>query len=279
MQPPMTALETFLLRNEFRHITPLKAVRMLGSRLGSVYLRVMDETAYLLWSMRDASHYDSAKYPTAHVVFYPALNEPSTAAMLDACAEAILDEARGRVFVVKTIEPRLVNALRAAAPSARVSYERALCTFSVTGDAAIHSSALAVTDAAHHIRTTATITDEARPLLDAHNNYSAGELGTMFADGNGRCFVSYHLDRAVAVALSFANSPSLYEIGSLYVAPDARRGGHATTLVHAALADLNSRGLAVRYVVDATNTPSIALAERCGLREAMRLEHWLVAGG
>ena len=269
-------LESFLQTDELRHITPLKMLGLLGAQVRSQQLLIADETAYLLWSPRTASQYDSAKYPAAEVVFYPALGAAPSAAMLDICARVMMDEARGRVFVVKTIEPRLLDALRATVPMAGVSYERALCTFTVASDSALYSPATAAT---HEIRTTASIADEARPLLEAHNVYSDGELQTMFASGCARCFVSCQVDRAVAVALSFANSPSLYEIGSLYVAPDARRGGHATALVHAALADLNSRGLAVRYVVDATNTPSIALAERCGLREAMRLEHWLVAGG
>ena len=278
MQSRPNTIEYFLHQNELHHITPLKVLGLFGSQLRSVPLSVADGTAYLLWSRRDASQYDSAKYPTADVVFYPALVAAPTPAMLSVCARAIFDEARGRAFVVKTIETRLLDALRVAAPAARFNYERALCTFTVAGRAAVQSPALAVTRAVRQIRSTITITDEAQPLLDAHNVYSASELQTMFADGNGRCLVSFDGDHAVAVALSFPNSPSLYEIGSLYVSPAARRCGHASALVRAALADLAARGLAVRYVVDATNAPSIALAERCGLREVMRLEHWLVAG-
>jgi len=277
MQSRPNTIEYFLHQNELHHITPLKVLGLFGSQLRSAPLRVAAETAYLLWSRRDLSQYDTAKYPTADVVFYPALIAAPTPAMLDVCARAILDEARGRAFVVKTIETRLLDALRVAAPAARFNYERALCTFTVAGDAAVQSPATAVIRAAHQIRTTTTITDEAQPLLDAHNVYSASELQTMFADGNGRCLVSFDGDHAVAAALSFPNSPSQYEIGSLYVSPDARRCGHASALVRAALDDLAARGLAVRYVVDATNAPSIALAERCGLREVMRLEHWLVA--
>ena len=276
MKTPADTLATFLHQNELRHITPLKVLGLFGTQLQSVSLRVADDVAYLLWSRRDVSQYDSAKYPSADVVFYPALNVAPSAAMLDVCARAILDEARGRNFVVKTIEPELVVALRALAPTAHFNYERALCTFTVAPDAG--TSAAGAAASAHNVRVTRAITDEARPLLDAHDVYSTGELETMFADENGRCFVSFDGDVAVGVALSFPNSSSLYEIGSLYVAPVARRAGHASALVRAALADVAARGLAVRYVVDATNAPSIALAERCGLREAMRLEHWLVAG-
>ena len=105
----------------------------------------------------------------------------------------------------------------------------------------------------------------------------------MFADGSARCLLRFDGDgdeadrHPVAIALSFPNTPTLHEIGSLYVAPHARRAGHASALVHAALADIALRDLAARYVVDATNAPSIELAKRCGLREVMRVEHWLSA--
>ncbi len=274
MQTPADTLESFLNQNELRHITPLKVLGLLGSQLHSVPLRVADEAAYLLWSMRDTNQYDSAKYPTADAVFYPAVNVSPSPAMLEACARAILDTAHGRTFVMKTIEPQLVVALRALAPTAHVSYERTLCTFTAAPDEiALASGAIS---SVHNLRVTSVITDAARPLLDAHNVYSADELETMFARGNGRCFVIFDGDRAIGVALSFSNSSSLYEIGSLYVAPAARRNRHASALVCAALADLVARGRTVRYVVDTTNAPSIALARHCGLREAMRLEHWLV---
>lgn len=276
MQTPAATLKTFLHQNELRHITPLKVLGLFGEQLRAVPLRVADEVAYLLWSQRDVSQYDNAKYPSADVVFYPALDVAPSAAMLEVCARAILNEACGRTFVVKTIEPPLIAALRTLAPIARFTYERALCTFTVTPDASATASRAMASE--RNIDVTSVISDAARPLLDAHNVYSAGELETMFADGSGRCFVSFDGDVAVGVALSFPNSSSLYEIGSLYVAPAARRAGHASALVRAALADVAARGLAVRYVVDATNAPSIALAERCGLREVMRLEHWLVAG-
>ena len=99
----------------------------------------------------------------------------------------------------------------------------------------------------------------------------------MFADGSARCLLSFGDDELepAAIALIFPNTRTLHEIGSLYVAPDVRRAGHARALVRAALADVAARNLAVRYLVDATNVPSITLAQRCGLREVMRLEHWL----
>jgi ribosomal protein S18 acetylase RimI-like enzyme len=280
MNSPANSLDSFLHQDEFRHITPLKLLTLFGSRMSCIPLAVGAETAYLLWSQRDVSHYDSAKYPTADLVFYPAFDDAPSAAILNACARAMLIEAVGRAFVVKTIELALIDALRAAAPQANFNFERALATFTTfatPSNAIVAASRLSVEPL--DVRAAPAIPEAARSLLDAHNVYSASELETMFTGRDGRCFVSYRDQRAVAVTLSFSNSRSLYEIGSLYVAPTARRAGHASALVCAALADLSARGLVARYVVDATNAPSIALAERCELREAMRLEHWLVTGG
>jgi hypothetical protein len=69
MQTPATTLESFLRQNELHHITPLKVLGLFGSQLRSVPLRVAGETAYLLWSRRDASLDDCAKCPTADAVF------------------------------------------------------------------------------------------------------------------------------------------------------------------------------------------------------------------
>ena len=148
---------------------------------------------------------------------------------------------------------------------------------SFTPDAAIENYADDVTTVTASIQTTNHIPASARALLAAHDVYSDSELATMFADGSARCLLSFDSDESEpeAIALTFPNTRTLHEIGSLYVAPHVRRAGHASALVRAALTDVAARNLAVRYLVDATNVPSITLAQRCGLREVMRLEHWL----
>jgi ribosomal protein S18 acetylase RimI-like enzyme len=118
------------------------------------------------------------------------------------------------------------------------------------------------------------ILQAAWPLLEAHNAYSRDELDGMFADGTARCWLRFVGNEAVAALLTFANSKTLHEIGSLYVHPSARRAGHAQALVRAALDDIAARGLKVRYASDATNSASISLAQQCGLHEVLRAEHW-----
>ena len=269
-------LTQFLNEDELRHITPLKMLGLYREHMWVVFVSAGTEQAFLMLSPRAASRWDTAKYPSASLVIFPVLSASPSAAMIDACVAAILENAGAEAFVVKSCELLLIAALRAASPD--LSYQRALLTFTHDGEDGAESVASVLKST---VRITTHIPPEALSLLAAHDVYSASELDTMFVDGSARCLLRFDGDEAdrhpVAIALTFPNTPTLHEIGSLYVAPLARRAGHASVLVHAALADVARRDLAARYVVDATNARSIELATRCGLREVMRLEHWLSA--
>lgn len=263
--------ESLLSQDELRHITPLKMLGLYREHIRLVPVEVGAQRAFLMLSPRAASQYDTAKYPSASLVVFPALPASPSAAMIEACVAAIIENAGAETFVVKACELELIATLRVALPA--LNYQRALLTFT-PGEKDV-ARLVNTVSANCAVQVTAHISPEARALLAAHDVYSASELETMFADGSARCLSSVDDDQLVAIALSFPNTPTLHEIGSLYVAPQARRSGHASALVRAALAEIAARNLEVRYVVDATNTPSIELATRCGLREVLRLEHWL----
>ena len=201
------------------------------------------------------------------------LSASHSAALIDVCARAILQQAGTDSFVVKTCDLPLISALHTLRPT--LTYQRALCTF--TPDATVHVEPDRLANAIVLVQVTDHVPSSARVLLAAHDVYSDGEQAVMFSDGSARCLLSFSVDadEPAAVALTFPNTRTLHEIGSLYVAPHVRRARHASALVRAALTDVAARNLAVRYLVDATNVPSITLAQRCGLREVMRLEHWL----
>ena len=267
----------FLNEDELRHITPLKMLGLYREHMRLVPVDVGAEQAYLMLSPRAASQWDTAKYPSASLAIFPVLSASPSAAMIQACVAAIVENAGDETFVVKSCEIGLIEALRSALPA--LNYQRALLTFTPGGEDGAGFIKPACVKAV--VQVTCQIPPNARALLAAHDVYSASELETMFAEGSARCLLTFDGDNAghhpSAIALSFPNTPTLHEIGSLYVAPHARRTGQASALVRAALADIASRSLAVRYVVDATNAPSVELATHCGLRKAMRLEHWLSA--
>jgi ribosomal protein S18 acetylase RimI-like enzyme len=270
------ALFEFLEADELRHITPIKMLTMFGDAMNVHPVISDNERGYILVVRSALSQWDSAKYPHATFSVYVALPAQASDRLIETMATRMLLETRGEPFVVKTIEPRLVQRLQAM-NDARLPlhYRLALLTFTPNERAVPQHAAYEVetTNAARNSRFE-RIPDVARPLLNAHNVYSNDELDAMFADGTARCWLRFVGNDAAAVLLTFANSKSLHEIGSLYVHPSARRAGHAQALVHAALDDIAARGLKVRYVVDATNTASISLAQQCGLREALRAEHW-----
>ena len=269
--------ESFLAQDDLHHITPLKMLGLFRQHLRVVPIVAGAERAFLMLSPRAVSQWGTAKYPSATLVIFPVLTASPSAAMIESCIRSILENVGSERFVVKSCQPELISALRVALPA--LNYQRALLTFTPCGEGGVGLANAARVNSA--VQVTAHLPPEALALLAAHDVYSASELETMFADGSARCLLSFDGDEAdlhpIAIALSFPNAPTLHEIGSLYVTPYARRAGRANALVCTALANIASRNLAMRYVVDATNAPSIALAKRCGLREVMRLEHWLSA--
>ena len=263
-----------------RQITPLKMYALYGAAIRLLPLSAADGTANaggaLLVSPRSISQYDEANYRDVEWVVMPALPATADDAAIEACVTTILNATGGAPFVLKTIDTAIVSALQRRRQQPP-SYRRALCTFGLP-DARFHAGNLSD----QSLRIAAHIPDAAWPLLRAHGVYSDAELSTLFADGRARCHVRFDAGHtpgadAVGVLLTFPNTAAIHEIGSLHVNAGARRAGHARALLGSALADLQSRRLAVRYVVDATNTPSIGLAEGVGLQEQLRLEHWVFA--
>lgn len=263
-----------------RHITPLKMVALYGAAMRVLPIGPAQGTAnaggLLLVSPRAISQYDQMNYGDVDWVVIPALPAIAGDETIEACVTTILDATGGKPFVLKTIDTSVVSALERRLQQP-LSYRRALCTFGLP-DARFEAGVLSD----QSLLTTAHVPDAALPLLRAHGIYSDTELSALFADGSARCHIRFdagHLAsaNAVAVLLTFANTPGIHEIGSLHVRADARRAGHARALLHWALADLQARRLAVRYVVDAANAPSIALAKAVGLKEQLRLEHWVSA--
>jgi ribosomal protein S18 acetylase RimI-like enzyme len=270
------ALFEFLEADELRHITPIKVLAMFGDAIDTHPIVNGNELGYIFIMRSALSQWDSAKYPHSTFSVYVALPTHATDRLIESTADRVLLETRGEPFVVKTIELRLVRRLQAM-NDARLPLHYRLALLTFTPNEQVVSPRCAsesqTTNSARNSRFD-RIPQTAWPLLEAHNAYSKDELDGMFNEGTARCWLRFIGDEAAAVLLTFANSKTLHEIGSLYVHPSARRVGHAQALVRAALDDIAARGLKVRYASDATNSASISLAQQCGLREALRAEHW-----
>ncbi|MGL4231378.1 MAG: GNAT family N-acetyltransferase [Casimicrobium sp.] len=272
----------FLEADELRHITPSRMLTMYGDALTAFPIDAVDERGFVFVMPRAVSQWATLKYPNAIHCVYVALPPVASEALIDSATDCVLRETHDEPFAIITLEHRLIERLQKRGDARMpMRYALALLTFTphvVMNDADDIDCESRVLDARVRNACTSLVADDALPLLRAHNVYSDRELHTMFDDGSARCWLRYVNDEAVAVLLTFANSKTLHEIGSLYVLPSARRAGHAQALVRAALRHIASRGLKVRYVVDATNDASIALAQQSGLREALRSAHWQTAG-
>ncbi len=268
-------ISRFLQSDELRHISPIKMRALFGEDLHAARVNDGDATGYVFTMLREKSQWDTNKYPNAMYVVYAALPPQPSNALVDAAVRCALQLTHGAPFVAKATEQRFIEGIqRAEDGRTPLRYVLSLLTFVPSTQRPLALQKF-MDDAVASNQIHDTIPQAAREFLAAHNVYSEAELQTLFADGSARCWVRMADDRPVAMLLTFANSPTLHEIGSVHVNHDSRKRGHASALVRSAILDLVSRGLKVRYVVEATNEASIAVAEKCGLTLATRMEHWV----
>jgi ribosomal protein S18 acetylase RimI-like enzyme len=108
----------------------------------------------------------------------------------------------------------------------------------------------------------------------ARNGYTGPELARFFAAG-ARWYAIEEAGRYVSAGFVFPIFERVWEVGGLYTEPDHRRRGHARRIVAAALGHLAARNLITRYQVRSDNLESVRLAETAGLREFLRIDHFV----
>ncbi len=109
----------------------------------------------------------------------------------------------------------------------------------------------------------------------AANGYLENELARHFADG-ARWFGIRAAGRVVSACFVFRNFETVWEIGGVFTQPELRRQGLARQVVAAALHYLHQSHCLPRYQVRSDNLASIDLAKAFGLREFLRMDHFLV---
>jgi GNAT superfamily N-acetyltransferase len=111
--------------------------------------------------------------------------------------------------------------------------------------------------------------------LYAAQGYARDEVRGFFSTGRALSLALYQRDAPVAACFAYPNFEGVYEIGSVYTLPEARRNGYARKLVETALDAIVRRGDQPRYQAHEQNQPSIRLAEAIGLEPFAIIEHWL----
>jgi len=247
-----------LLRSDcLRHIVTLKMLSLYGDHVQTILSE--DDGGWALMSLLPTrvSDFDRRIYPNTTLVVL--MDGTSHEAKL-----RLLNNMPAEHMVVKTydesVKDRLLNRFQAKPALSFVSY-------TALSPHASHSTPAGVCES--------SVPDGEITPIFGHNGYEPAELSRHFADG-ARWFGVRDHGRIVSACFVFRNFETVWEIGGVFTEPDHRRRGHARKVVTGALNHLLASGFSPRYQVRSDNTESIRLAETIGLKEFLRMDHYLV---
>jgi len=256
-QDPAAGILSRLRADPLRHIVTLKMLHMHGDTIRTIPLE--DESGWALLSMFPVhvSEFDRQTYPGMQQVI-----------LIDGTSERnklkLLRGLPAQSVVVKTYDDAIKKYL-----VRQLDAEPALSFLSFTGSPGGTSG----TPMPGLIEST-SLNDEAVRLF-GYNGYEPAKLDRYFADG-ARWFGVRAGGRIVSVCFVFRNFETVWEIGGVFTELTHRRQGLARGVVSAALNHLLTVGLTPRYQVRSDNVESIRLAETAGLKEFLRMSHYLV---
>jgi ribosomal protein S18 acetylase RimI-like enzyme len=248
---------SLLRRDPLRHVVTLKTMATLGEAVESRFLRGDAGWALLSLLPAELSEFDRNTYPEARLVALVDGDSPEA-------VRALLARLPSECLVVKTHDPgvggQLIRDMGARAGLSFVSFTTAPGeSLGPTPAAVIDSGAL---------------TPEAERLFRG-NGYGHEELERFFAHG-ARWFGLEREGAVVSACMVRPNYEVVWEVGALSTDPRWRRQGLARQVVTAAIGHLLRRALTPRYQVRSNNSASIGLATSLGLREFLRMEHFVL---
>lgn len=205
--------------------------------------------------------YDAKHYPQAQRMVL--INHDTEDAGIALLSELPIDE----TLVIKLLDDSLLHGL-----NKRYELQRAcsFISFTQSGSAKPYTSEF-------QVNISTQLPPDCLPLFQA-NNYSSEELHHYFTEADARCYaLRSPQGEVLSAAISFANDAQIHEIAALYTPPAQRRKGHALHIVRAAVHQIASLGLQLRYQVRDDNLASRNLAKACGLTPFAELTHWIGA--
>jgi GNAT superfamily N-acetyltransferase len=249
----------WLESDPLRHVVTLKMLASFGEQMELRLREGDDGWALAALLPTSAFEYDARHY--ADVPLAVLLNGSSAALQL-----ALLAELRGG-FVLKLSGDIGDDAVR------RFVRER-LGALPVRSFTSFTAAPGLVLDVSNAVVGSALLDAPARELF-RQTIYDESELGRYFADG-AHWFGLRQGSRLVSGCFVFRNFGAVWEVAGVFTEPAQRRHGLAAEAVRAAVTHLLARGLRPRYQVESSNQPSVALAQRLGLSEFIRVEHFVV---
>lgn len=252
-------LGTILPRLEsdvLRHIVTLKMLQLYGGDMELRFAEDHDGWALLSLLPVRVSDFDRQAYAAEEFVV---LVDGTSAGAKEALLEA-LPRAR---LVIKTYDEAVG---RFASRRLRATRARSFVSFTVPPSTPPRAHTDGVAESG------ILVPGIARMLCA--NGYLEAELAGYFAAG-ARWFAVQEAGRNVSAGFVFRNYGEVWEVGGLFTEPGWRRRGLARRIVTAALRHLAAHRLIPRYQVRTDNIESLRLAESTGLREFLRMEHYV----
>ncbi|HEX3043222.1 MAG TPA: GNAT family N-acetyltransferase [Bacillota bacterium] len=252
----------YLKADPFKHLATLKHLTLYQDKLA---LNLVDESPqgdYPNWAVlatipTGLLSYDTATYPEAKVTLF--LNGTA-----ESLKQQLLDTLPPNNYVLKLNEALdwsgLENRFRTKAGNSFLSFSGSTCP-----DIATNSL---IPGCAH-------ITDEAIALFQ-RNGYTAADIRKYF--DRGAVWFSLAIDGTIrSGCFIYPNYGPIWEIAGVHTLEADRNKGYGRIVVTSALTYLLRRNLVPRYEVDVRNTNSIKLAQSLGMKEFLRLNHFLLS--
>jgi ribosomal protein S18 acetylase RimI-like enzyme len=240
-----------------QHVVTLKMLHLLGSGVDFRFIEGSDGWALRSLFPANAFEYDRQTYPDQELVVL--IDGTSTSAKLE-----LLGGLPRVPLVVKTYDKSVAAHLESKRSASRV---RSFLSFTTDDTEQLPPVPPGIL--------LGTVLNPEVSRMFASNGYQDSELARHFADG-ARWFFAQKQGRGCSAGFVFRNFESVWEIGGLYTEPEYRRQGLGRQIVAAALRHLVGSGRIPRYQVRSDNEPSIRLALASGLKEFLRMDHFLV---
>ena len=254
-QPDIKAIE-YLNRDPLRNLATLKHLLLYKD---SVEISIAEDTfdwALLVRLPTELLSYDSATYPDAKQAIF--INGSS-----DPLKQVLLSKLSHNDYILRTNERLdlsiLKNRFDITQGNSYVSYS---------------CSSISSNSPPETIQESYVLTDEAEALI-SRNGYTRQELHKYFK--NGSVWFGYIESGEIkSICFVYQNHDNIWEIAGVHTVEADRKKGFARLVVLAAVRYLLENGLIPRYEVDINNTTSINLAESLGMKQFLRIDHFLL---
>lgn len=253
--------QAYFRTNPLKYLVHLKYMHLYRDIMTCTVLEHRRKLAVLLRYPANRVMWDSAAYPTAEQVFLPAAADDEMAKRLLELVQRTLPSDNPQV--IKFCEPDTEALFQQHLP---LEFLRLLISYTSAPNA--------------HYGPATNVTIESHPRKSCiafyvDNGYSPTEISHYFANG-AVAFSIYDDDQPLCTCMTYQNFDNVWEIGGVHTLEHARRKGYARQVVQTALSHVLKQGNIPRYQVEATNIPSVRLAESLGLQPCLYFKHYLL---